>query len=175
MKTSISELAQELNAYPGSDAALFAIFGAIRDGGLAHELAAVLTLWSAAEQAHSVPDRTLAELYFLIATRSSGAHALELCRTALDLLPAHAGALSLFEALADESWTDELCARYQTFLEDAPFHDVPAHVRAAVLDKLVRAQRDAASAVDVSAIREVLCAAQDKDAGLRVSEATRKA
>ena len=144
VKRSISEQGQPLNAQAGSDAELVAIFNAVRDGSHVNELLALLQLWSQAEQGPNVSDRTMAELYFILASRSSGAHARELCRTALDWFPAHVAALSLFEELADESWTDELCARYQTFLEDAPFHDVPPQARAAVQEKLIRAEHNAA-------------------------------
>ncbi len=144
MTRSISNLAQQLYAQPGNDAALLAIFSAVRDASQVNELAALLELWSEAGQAHGVPDRTMAELYFRVASHSSGAHARELCRMALDLFPAHAAALSLFEELTCESWDDELRARYQTFLEDAPFHGVPPQTRAAVLEKLIHAECEAA-------------------------------
>ncbi len=141
---SISELAQQRHGQAGSDAELFAAFSTVREGSQVNELLALLKLWSQAEQGPGVSDRTMAELYFMLAARSSGAHARELCRTALDWFPAHVAALSLFEELVDESWADELCARYQTFIEDAPLHGVPPQAYAAVREKLILAELEAA-------------------------------
>lgn len=141
---SISELTKQPNARAGSDADLFAVFSAARAESQVNELAALLESWSQAEQGPAVSDRTIAELYFILATKCTGAKARELCRTALDFCPAHFAALSLFEELVDETWADELCARYLTFIEDAPFHGVPAEARTLVHDKLVRAEQEAA-------------------------------
>lgn len=144
VKGSIPELAQHLHGQAGSEAELFAVFSAVRVEREVSELSALLQSWSQAEQGPHVSDRTMAELYFILATKTSGAQARELSRTALDWCPAHLAALSMFEELVDESWTDELCARYQTFIEDAPFFNVPPEARAAVREKLMRAERVAA-------------------------------
>lgn len=141
---AISELAQHINAQGASEAELFAVFSAVGVERQVSELAALLQSWAQAEQGSSLSDRTVAELYFTLATRSSGAQARELSRTALDWFPAHLAALSLFEELVDPSFTDELCARYQTFIEDAPLHGVPPETRTAVLEKLMRAERQIA-------------------------------
>ncbi len=144
VKRSIPELARHLKLQPGTEAELFALLGTVRDGGLVDELVTLLESWPQAEQGDCVPDLAMAEVYFRIAKTSSRGRALELCRTALDLCPVHGDALSLFEELADATWTDELCARFQVFLEDAPLHGVPEHTRATVLDKLLRAERESA-------------------------------
>jgi hypothetical protein len=139
VKRSIAELTRRLKSNPRDEAALFAVFRAVRDGDLVEELVALLEIWAEAEQGEAVPDRAMAELYFRIAVRSTDVKARELSRAALNLCPGHAGALAMFEVLADEAWTDELCARYQAFLEDAPFHEVAPRVRAAMIDRLVEA------------------------------------
>jgi len=145
VKSSMFEVTRHLASHTGDQAALLAVFEAVRDAGRVDELVALLELWTQAEQGDGVPDREMAELYFRIAKRSKRAHALASCRTALDLYPAHLGALLLFEELADASWMDELCARYQTFLEDAPSQGVSPHVQQTVTTKLIEAERRAAS------------------------------
>jgi len=52
--------------------------------------------------------------------------------------------------------------------------DLRRDVRTAVLDKWVRAQRDAEAAVEVSAVREALYASQDKDGRVWAPEANGK-
>lgn len=140
---SMSEPAHEPHTQPTGEAEVVAAFAAALDAGRVNELVALLATWTEAEQGPAVSERTMAELYFAIAAKSSGARARELARTALDWFPAHLEALSLFEKLIDVSWADELCARYQTFLEDAPLHDVPPAAQNAIREKLIRAERAA--------------------------------
>jgi len=142
-KKSLAELTRHLVSHSGDEAALSAVCTAVRDGGHVEELVALLESCSNAAHGPSLPDHAMAELSFRIAKGSTGAHARELCRTALDLCPVHVAALSLFEELSDASWTDELCARYQIFLEDAPSHGVSPEVCEAVTNKLVEAEREA--------------------------------
>ncbi len=143
LKRSLAELTRYLVAHPKDGAALAAVCAALRDGGQVEELVGLLDSCTNGEQGDSLPDHAIAELFFRIAKESSDAHGRELCRAALDRYPVHVPALSLFEQLADASWTDELCARYQIFLEDAPLHGVAADICAVVTNKLVEAQREA--------------------------------
>ncbi len=132
----ILELTRRLKSNPGDETALFGFCRAVRSQGRVEELVALLDVWSKAEHDEGVPDHAIAELYFRIALRSSEAHARRLCRTALDVSPAHLGALLLFDSLVDESFADELLARCQAFLEEAPFQHISAEAQAFVVDKL---------------------------------------
>jgi len=142
-KKSLAELTRGLVSHPGDEAALSALCAALRDGGEVEELVALLESYSSGGEGDSLPDHAIAELTFRIAQGSESAQARELCRTALDLCPVYVAALSLFEELADASWTDELCARYQIFLEDASAHGVSPEVCEAVTNKLAQAERAA--------------------------------
>ncbi len=144
LKRSLAELTRRLVSHPGDEAALSAVCTAVRDGGRVEELVALLELCSNAGRGDSLHDHAMAELAFRIAKGATDGPARELCRTALDLSPVHVAALSLFEELTDPSWTDELCARYQIFLEDAPSHGVSPDLCEAVTIKLVEAEREAA-------------------------------
>ena len=135
---SLAKLTRHLMSPPSDEAALSAVCVALRDGSEVGELVTLLELCSNAQRGDSLPEHAMAELSFRIAKGATGAHARELCRTALDLCPVHVAALSLFEELADASWTDELCARYQIFLEDAPLHGVSPDICEAVTNKLWR-------------------------------------
>ena len=138
---SLAELTRHLVSHPGDDAALSAVCMAVRDGAEIEELVALLQ--SCSNAGDSFADHATAELAFRIATGASDAHARELCRTALDLCPVHVAALSLFEKLADASWTDELCARYQMFLEDGPAHGVSPDICETVANKLADLEQEA--------------------------------
>ncbi len=146
-KRSLAELTRHLVSHPSDEAALSAVCVAIRDGGQIEEVVALLELGSNPEQADSLPDHAMAELCFRIAKECTGANARELCRTALNLCPVHLAALSLFEELAYASWTDELCARYQIFLEDAPAHGVSPDICEVVMNKLLAAERASSCSV----------------------------
>jgi len=140
VKTLIPELAQSLKANAGDEGALHAVFKAVHDAGNVPQAVALLELWSEAAHGERLPDAVLAELYYLTAMRAPEALSRELCRTALDLCPSHADALSLLEELTDETWADELCARYQNFLEDAPSHEASPRFRVAMIERQVWAQ-----------------------------------
>ncbi len=144
LKRSLFELTRHLVSNPSDEAALSAVCVALRAGGQVEDVIALLELHSNAGQGDGLLDRAMAELSFRIAAGSTAADARELCHTALDLYPVHVAALSLFEELTDPSWTDELCARYEMFLEAAPSQGVAADICEAVTNKLVEAEREAA-------------------------------
>lgn len=141
---SLAELTRDLVAHPHDEVALCAVRTALRDGGDIEELVALLEACANGGLGDGLPEPVVAQLTFRIAEGSDRAHARELCRTALDLCPTHGDALSLFEELADDAaWTEELCARYQIFLEDAAEHDVAPELCEAVSHKLAKAERRA--------------------------------
>jgi hypothetical protein len=142
-RRSLAELTRALVSQPKDGAALAAVCAALGDGGQVEELVGLLDSCANGEQGESLPDHAIAELCFRIAKGSSDAHGRELCRAALDRHPVHVPALSLFEQLADAAWTDELCARYQIFLEDASLHNVAPDICESVTSRLVEAEREA--------------------------------
>ncbi len=134
VERSLAELTRDFVSRPNDRVALLKVCAALLGEGQVEEVIGAL---EDCANADGLPDHDLAELSFRIAKGCTDAHARELCRLALGRDPVHAAALSLFEQLADAPWTDELCARYELFLEHAPLHGVAPEMCAVVKSKLV--------------------------------------
>lgn len=99
-----------------------------------------LVSWWRSESQDRGAARALATLYVELAQRSPAETARFLTRQALDLTPACSEALELLEQLAPQSQI-ELRARYERFLETAPFHRHSPRVREKLIDLLVERGR----------------------------------
>jgi tetratricopeptide (TPR) repeat protein len=137
VQKAIAELARHVKSNPEDDVARARLFEALREDGHGRALSTMLAWWSDAAQGQATPPRLMADLYYLMASRSEGEQARALCRSALELCPGHANALELLETLSGPDARDELVEHYLSFLKEVPFHAIAARIRVSLIDWLL--------------------------------------